>query len=178
MSHATTDLHTTTDPQAATSDQQAATADLAVDEDLLAMMGDVLAEHSGPGIEPDPAAVWRTLVEVGLARLTAPEASGGSGAGWAEAAALLRLSAAAGVAVPYAETDLVVGPLRRAAALDDTTTGTATLAVLGPDGHARRVPWAGATDTVLFVRRATGDDDEVGPASRRSEGSPRSRWPT
>ena len=97
---------------------QAATADLAVDEDLLAMMGDVLAEHSGPGIEPDPAAVWRTLAEVGLARLTAPETSGGSGAGWAEAAALLRLSAAAGVAVPYAETDLVVGPLRRAAALD------------------------------------------------------------
>ena len=162
MSHATTDLQTTTDQQAATSDQQAATADLAVDEDLLAMMGDVLAEHSGPGIEPDPAAVWRTLAEVGLARLTTPETSGGSGAGWAEAAALLRLSAAAGVAVPYAETDLVVGPLRRAAALDDASAGTATLAVLGPDGHARRVPWAGATDTVLFVRPARGDDGEVG----------------
>ena len=38
MSHATTDLQTTTDQQAATSDQQAATADLAVDEDLLSLI--------------------------------------------------------------------------------------------------------------------------------------------
>src|SRR5699024_7351065 len=104
-----------------------------------------------------PAAVWRTLTEVGLARLTAPEESGGSGAGWAEAAALIRLAAAAGVCVPYVETDVVVGPLRRAAALDDTSPETSTLAVVGPGGRARRVPWAGATDTVLFVRRAAGD---------------------
>ncbi|UVE97017.1 acyl-CoA dehydrogenase [Dietzia sp. B32] len=126
------------------------------------MMGDVLAGHAGADVEPDPEKAWQSLVEVGLARLTAPEAGGGSGAGWAEAAALLRLSAAAGVAIPYAETDLVVGPLRRAAALDDASTATATLAVIGPDGHARRVAWAGGTDTVLFVRRAGGDDDEVG----------------
>ena len=152
----------------ATTGQQAATADLAVDEDLLAMMGDVLAGHSGPGVEPDPSAAWSTLAAVGLARLTAPESSGGSGAGWAEASALLRLSAAAGVATPYAETDLVVGPLRRAAALDDATTATATLAVVGPDGLARRVAWAGGTDAVLFVRRAGRDDDEVG--GRRAGG--------
>ena len=145
-----------------TTDAQAATADLAVDADLLAMMRDVLSGHAGPDVEPVPGAAWGTLTEVGLARLTAPEATGGSGAGWAEAAALLRLSASTGVAVPYAETDLVVGPLRRDVGLDDTATGTATLAVLGPDGHARRVAWAGATDTVLFVRRTGGDDDEVG----------------
>ncbi|MGN7225441.1 acyl-CoA dehydrogenase family protein [Dietzia maris] len=154
-----TDQHAASADQA---DQHAATADPGVDEDLLTMMGDVLAVHNGVDVEPDPAAVWQSLVEVGLARLTAPEVGGGSGAGWAEAAALLRLSAAAGVAVPYAETDLVVGPLRRAAALEDATTATATLAVIGPDGLARRVAWAGGTDTVLFVRRAGGDDDEVG----------------
>lgn len=139
----------------------AASVDLSVDADLAAMMSDVLARWSGPDAQPDPAGVWMTLAGVGLGRLTAPESSGGSGAGWAEAAELLRLSAASGVAVPYAETDLVVGPLRRAAGLDDTLTGTATLAVLGPDGHARRVAWGGATDTVLFVRRAPGDDDEA-----------------
>ena len=155
-----TDQHAASADQA---DQHAATAGPDVDEDLLTMMGDVLAAHNGADAKPDPAAVWQSLVEVGLARLTAPEAGGGSGAGWAEAAALLRMSAAAGVAVPYAETDLVVGPLRRAAALDDATTTTATLAVIGPDGLARRVAWAGGTDTVLFVRRAGGeDDDEVG----------------
>lgn len=128
--------------------------DLAVDPDLASMIADILAGFSGPSVEPDPAAVWRTLTEVGLARLTAPEASGGSGAGWAEAAALIRQSAAAGVCVPYVETDLVVGPVRRAAALDDTAPGTSTLAVVGAGGRARRVAWAGATDTVLFVRRA------------------------
>ena len=135
--------------------------DLGVDEDLESMMAGVLAQFSGPTVEPDPVAVWQALSEVGLARLTAREGSGGSGAGWAEAAALLRLCAAAGVAVPYAETDLVVGPLRRAAGLDDAAAaGNATLAVLGAGGTARRVPWAGATDTVLCVRRspATGDD--------------------
>ncbi|WP_370446347.1 acyl-CoA dehydrogenase family protein [Dietzia sp. JS16-p6b] len=124
------------------------------------MMADVLAQFSGPAVEPDAETVWRSLSEVGIGRLTAPEDGGGSGAGWAEASTLLRLSAAAGVAVPYAETDLVVGPLRRAAGLDDSSTGTATLAVLGPDGRARRVAWAGATDTILVVRRTpdTGGD--------------------
>lgn len=149
-------------------------ADLTVDADLAAMIADVVAGFSGPTVQPDPAAVWRTFTEVGLARLTAPEASGGSGAGWAEAAALIRRSAAAGVCVPYVETDLVVGPVRRAASLDDTSPGTSTLAVVGADGLARRVAWAGATDTVLFVRRApaaTGgsgdtDDDDDGAATR------------
>lgn len=172
MSDATDQHAASADP----ADHHAASAGPVVDEDLLTMMGDVLAAHNGADGEPDPAAVWQSLVEVGLARLTAPEAGGGSGAGWAEAAALLRLSAAAGVAVPYAETDLVVGPLRRAAALDDATTATATLAVIGPDGLARRVAWAGGTDTVLFVRRAGGDDDEVG--GRRAGGYELAEVPT
>ncbi|WP_216694437.1 acyl-CoA dehydrogenase family protein [Dietzia psychralcaliphila] len=138
----------------------AETVGLEVDEDLESMMAGVLAQFSGPTVDPDAGAVWQALTEVGISRLTAPEETGGSGAGWAEAATLLRLAAAAGVAVPFAETDLVVGPLRRAAGLDDSSPGTATLAVLGANGRARRVAWAGETDTVLFVRRsaATGDD--------------------
>lgn len=149
----------------AATNEAAATVDLTVDEDLESMMAGVLAQFSGPTVEPDADAVWRALSEVGISRLTAPEETGGSGAGWAEAATLLRLAAAAGVAVPYAETDLVVGPLRRAAGLDDPATGTATLAVLGAGGAARRVAWAGATDTILCVRRApaAGDAGGAGP---------------
>lgn len=130
------------------------TVDLAVDPDLQLMMDDVMARFSGPGIRSDPDAVWATLTEVGLARLTAPEDAGGSGAGWAEAAGLLRTAAAAGVAVPFAETDLLAGPLRRAAGLDDSSGATATVAVLNASGTAHRVAWAGATTSVVCARRA------------------------
>lgn len=135
---------------------------LDVDPDLESMMADLLAHFSGPTVEPDAEAVWSALSEVGIARLTGPEETGGSGAGWAEAATLLRLSAAAGVEVPYAETDLIVGPLRRAAGMDDSVTGTATLAVLGAGGLARAVPWAGSTDSVICVRKMPGSGS--GPA--------------
>ena len=135
--------------------------DVVVDPDLVALIDGVVGSHAGPHLTPDHTAVWDTLREVGLARLTASEATGGSGAGWAEAAALLRACAAAGVAVPYAETDLLAGPLRRAAGLDDSSDGTATVAVLGADGVARSVPWAGATDTVVCVRAAAGGGFEL-----------------
>ena len=55
--------------------------DLGVDPDLQNLMDDLVSGFSGPDVEPDPDAVWATLTEVGLARLTAPEESGGSGAG-------------------------------------------------------------------------------------------------
>lgn len=135
-------------------DGTGSTVDLAIDPDLQSLMTGLVSEFSGPTVEPDPTEVWAALTGVGLARLTAPEETGGSGAGWAEAAALLRTLAAAGVPVPYAETDLLAGPLRRAAGLDDSSGATATVAVLGSDGFAHRVPWAGATATVVCARRA------------------------
>ncbi len=133
---------------------------LAVDEDLTALFSDIVASHSRPDVQPDPEALWSTLREVGLARLTAPEQSGGSGAGWAEAAALLRTTAAAGVTVPYVETDLLAGPLRRAAGINDSSDASATVALLDSTGTARGVPWAGATATVVCVR-AAGDGYEL-----------------
>lgn len=136
------------------------TVDLSVDEDLQAMLSDVVSGFSGPDVRPDAGAVWSTLREVGVARLTAPEDGGGSGAGWAEAAALLRTAAAAGVAVPYAETDLLAGPLRRAAGIDDSSDSTATVALLDSSGTAHGVQWAGATSTVVCVRPA-GDTHEL-----------------
>ncbi|HJC28130.1 MAG TPA: acyl-CoA/acyl-ACP dehydrogenase [Candidatus Dietzia intestinipullorum] len=143
------------------------TVDLTVDPDLQSLMTDLVSGFSAPDADPDPAAVWATLTEVGLARLTAPEESGGSGAGWSEAAALLRTLAAAGVAAPYAETDLLAGPVRRAAGLDDSSGETATVAVLGPGGTAHRVPWAGATATVVCVRRAGGGYEAADVATDR-----------
>lgn len=128
--------------------------DLTVDEDLVGLISDIFEGFSGPTAEPDAAAVWATLQEVGFNRLTAPEDNGGSGATWVEAAALLRGAAEAGVAVPYAETDLVVGPLRRAAGLDDSSQGMAAFGVVGSDGIARHVVWAGATESILLLRRS------------------------
>ena len=143
----------------------ATTVDLAVDEDLRAMLADVLSGFSGPDVRPDPDAVWSALRTVGVARLTAPEEAGGAGAGWVEAAALLRIAAAAGVAVPYAETDLLAGPLRRAAGVDDSSDATATVALLDSSGTAHAVPWAGATATVVCVRRS-GDTHELADVPR------------
>ncbi|AWH91280.1 acyl-CoA dehydrogenase family protein [Dietzia lutea] len=147
-------------------EQQTSTdsVDLTVDPDVEAMIADVLAGYSGPSVEPEHVAVWNTLREVGLARLTAPEETGGSGAGWAEAAALLRAAAAAGVAVPFAETDLLAGPLRRASGIDDATDATSTVAVLGAEGTAHSVPWAGETDGVVCVRRTADGTFEVADA--------------
>lgn len=149
-------------------DTTALAIDLAVDPDLEAMMADVFTGFSGPDRAPDPAAVWATLGEVGLGRLTAPESAGGSGAGWVEAAALLRTAAAAGVPVPYAETDLFAGPLRRAAGLEDPVGATATVGIVDASGVARTVPWAGATDSVVLVR-ATGPGDGFELAEIRTE---------
>lgn len=64
------------------------------------------------------------------------------------------------MAVPYAETDLLAGPLRRAAGVDDSPNYTTTVALLDPAGTAHRVPWAGATATVVCVRPA-GDTHEL-----------------
>ena len=58
MSDATDQHAASADP----ADQHAATAGPVVDEDLLTMMGDVLSAHNGADVEPDPAAVWQSLV--------------------------------------------------------------------------------------------------------------------
>ena len=51
--------------------------DLGVDPDLQNLMDDLVSGFSGPDVEPDPDAVWATLTEVGLARLTAPAVTWG-----------------------------------------------------------------------------------------------------
>ena len=122
-----------------------------VDPELTDVMSAVFAAHReqhepGHGL----GELWDRLGQLGLARLTGSEASGGSGAGWAEAAELLRAAARHGVPVPVAEHDLLacwlleqaglpVGTLRRTACLVDGT------------GSARGVPWASWSERVVVI---------------------------
>ena len=68
-----------------------------VDPALTDMMAAVFAEHGGDGD------LWDRLDALGLVRLTGAEDSGGSGAGWPEAAELMS------AAVRHGATHLRVG---------------------------------------------------------------------
>jgi acyl-CoA dehydrogenase len=83
-----------------------------VDADFAALVDEVFADYAAgmladaPLDDPDPAFAER-LESLGLARLTAPESAGGSGASWREAAVVLRGAARHGVPVPAVEKDLL-----------------------------------------------------------------------
>lgn len=122
-----------------------------VDADLVEMMSAVFAAHReryepGHGLDE----LWGRLGELGLVRLTGSEKSGGSGAGWAEAAELLRAAAGNGVSVPLAEHDLLACWLLEAAGLPvDASRRTACL--LDGDGAARAVPWLSTAERLVVV---------------------------
>ncbi|MEU5842098.1 acyl-CoA dehydrogenase family protein [Rhodococcus sp. NPDC047139] len=103
----------------------------------------------GEVVELDRA-LWATLTELGLDRLTGSEGGGGSGAGWLEAALLLEAAGAAAAAVPVAENDLLAGWLLETAGFD-ATPGVRTAAVLDADGRARHVPWARFADSIVVL---------------------------
>lgn len=87
-----------------------------VDPDFAALVDEVFADYAAairadaPLDAADPALAER-LESLGLARLTAPESAGGSGATWLEAAVVLRGAARHGVPVPAVEEDLLGGDL-------------------------------------------------------------------
>lgn len=118
------------------------------------MMSAVFAAHREkwePGAGLDE--LWAQLADLGLVRLTGPEAAGGSGAGWAEAAELLRAAAFHGVSVPLAEHDLLACWLLEAAGLPANALRR-TGCLLDSAGTARGVPWAGTAQRVVLVWRA------------------------
>ncbi|MFZ2176798.1 MAG: acyl-CoA dehydrogenase family protein [Rhodococcus sp. (in: high G+C Gram-positive bacteria)] len=126
-----------------------------VDNDLSTMMHAVFAKHAatGEGSAGTPsAALWRNLTELGLSRLTGSAESGGSAAGWLEAAELLSAAAGAGVHIPLAEHDLLAGALLEAASLpvDDRLR---TVAELDTAGVARAVPWASTAASIVTLWR-------------------------
>jgi alkylation response protein AidB-like acyl-CoA dehydrogenase len=87
-----------------------------VDPDFAALVDEVFGDYAAamqadaPLDAADPAFAGR-LESLGLARLTAPESAGGSGATWREAAVVLRAAAGHGIAVPAVEEDLLGGDL-------------------------------------------------------------------
>ncbi|MCV7343278.1 acyl-CoA dehydrogenase family protein [Mycolicibacterium rhodesiae] len=144
----------------------------AVDPDLVAMMDAVFADHqrSGPshgtgGRACLDRALWHRLESLGLARLTGSEQSGGSGAGWHEAAVLLTAAARHGIRTPVGEHDLLACWLLEAAGqpLDDAVR---TVHLRGRDAeHDAPVAWAAEVDRIVVVWW-TGDEYRLADVER------------
>jgi acyl-CoA dehydrogenase len=94
--------------------------------------------------------LWSQLGELGLVRLTGSETSGGSGAGWAEAAELLRAAAWHAASVPVAEHDLLACWLLEAAGLE-VGDPRRTAALLDDSGTARAVSWAATAQRIVVI---------------------------
>ncbi|MEV0668839.1 acyl-CoA dehydrogenase [Mycobacterium sp. NPDC050441] len=129
-----------------------------VDPDLAAMMDDVFADYrqdrppGGPGerITHD-SRLWQHLDSLGLVRLTGTAESGGSGAGWFEAAELLSAAVRHGVRIPLAEHDLLACWLMEAAgqAIDDAVR---TVYLAPRSGRATApVPWASDAERIVVL---------------------------
>lgn len=92
-------------------------------------------------------ALWSRLAESGLTRLTAAE----SGAGWVEAAGLLRAAARHAAAVPVAENDVLAGWLVEQAGLPDDASIVRTACIADAAGAASAVPWASEVDRIVVL---------------------------
>lgn len=130
------------------------TADPTVDPDLIDMMDSVFASYRDTRAPDAPVSrdpeLWSRLEELGLLRLTGSEATGGSGAGWYEAAELMSAAVRHGVRIPLAEHDLLAcGLLETVGAAIDPAART--VCVLDESGTAVSVPWASTADRVVLV---------------------------
>ncbi|GAA1754417.1 acyl-CoA dehydrogenase family protein [Aeromicrobium alkaliterrae] len=130
-----------------------------VDPDLVRLMRDVVADLSASDVDVqfeahDPGR-WETLDSLGLTRLTANEASGGSGAGWRESAALLATAAEFGLGVPLVEHDLLAGWLREVAGLNPTVELSTACRVRSGRG-AVAVPWVRSCSRMVVLSEQDG----------------------
>lgn len=109
--------------------------------------------------------LWSALAESGFPLVSVPEAAGGSGGDVADACALLAVAGRFAAPVPLAETGLLAGWALAAAGLK-LPAGPATVAVGRPDdivqltgnpgawrlsGRLHRVPWGGRCDRVVLL---------------------------
>jgi acyl-CoA dehydrogenase len=102
-------------------------------EELAATVRAVFADHP---TEVFSERLWSTLTELGLTRLTLPEAAGGSGGSLADAATVLLVAGQAAAPVPLAETDLLAGWLLHTAGLP-VPDGVLAVASAGRRPHGR-----------------------------------------
>jgi acyl-CoA dehydrogenase len=134
-------------------------AGIGVDPALVDMMDAVFAEyretHPPARYAERDAALWRRLDDLGLVRLTGAEQSGGSGAGWYEAAELLAAAVRHGVRIPLAEHDLLACWLLDANGMPGDGR-VRTLCLLDEHGVAKDVPWATGADRVVVVWQLDG----------------------
>ena len=105
------------------------------------------------------AELWHALEESGLTRVGVSEASGGSGGGWDEAAAVLRVAARYAAPVPLAETTVLAGWLLDSAGIA-LPAGALTqgIGVIESDGRVfrgriARVPWARESAGIVVIAR-------------------------
>jgi acyl-CoA dehydrogenase len=78
------------------------------DPDLVSMLEELFGDYRATRAAPTEVVdldrhLWSRMDELGLTRLTASEASGGSGASWVDGAALLGIAAGAGAPAPLVE---------------------------------------------------------------------------
>jgi acyl-CoA dehydrogenase len=131
-----------------------------VDSAVVDMMGAVFAEyretHPPTATVERDTELWRSLDDLGLVRLTGAEESGGSGAGWYEAAELLSAATRHGVRIPLAEHDLLACWLLDANGMR-SDAAVRTVCLLDDTGGATGVPWATGADRVVVVWERGGE---------------------
>jgi acyl-CoA dehydrogenase len=122
-----------------------------VDPDLLALFEQIFTAAE-PETVPSPTgldtALWSTLEESGLTRLTGAEVAGGSGASLADSIALIRTAAYHFARVPIGEHDLLGGWLAETTGL--SRDGILTAAATTESGSAV-LPWGRFADHALLL---------------------------
>jgi acyl-CoA dehydrogenase len=131
-------------------------SDTADTSELAELAESIFSEASGTGTAFD-AALWKTLEGSGLARLTLPEAAGGSEGSFTDAAAVLIAAGAHAARVPLVETDLLAGWLLHEAGIalpaGPLTAVAGELEIDGDTvrGELRRVAWSRAAAGIAVL---------------------------
>jgi acyl-CoA dehydrogenase len=123
-------------------------------ESMIAEAVERILADAAPGAGFD-ASAWHALAEAGVPRLLRPEAEGGAGEAWRDAAAVLQAAGARGAAVPLADSLVAHALLARAGI--DCDARPVRLEVAGPDGRPDPARDAPAGDAHRLVVAPWGD---------------------